>query len=223
MSVVNDTVATLLAAKAAYPDNASSYIGFILGTGTNTAYAEENGNISKIGGKGDGRQIVNVESGCLALSLGDIDREFIDSTKDPGSYWFEKMISGAYLGLFSAKVIEKAIEEGVLSDAFADRYHLIDKLNTTLSKIINEDLTRDLEKEKSHYKNSINYLINESKGNLARETVFLLYSDKLFNINNDIDSITERDIKNYIQTYLLNQKPVVIIAKNEVENDNKEL
>ena len=41
------------------------------------------------------------------------------------------MISGAYLGLFSAAVIEKAIEEGVLSSAFAERYHGIEKLNTT--------------------------------------------------------------------------------------------
>ena len=131
VSIVNDTVATLLAAKAAYPENASSYIGFILGTGTNTAYAEENGNIAKIGGKGSERQIVNVESGGFAFSLGDIDKEFIASTKDPGSYWFEKMISGAYLGLFSAAVIEKAIEEGVLSSAFAERYHGIEKLNTT--------------------------------------------------------------------------------------------
>ncbi len=131
VSVVNDTVATLLAAKAAYPENASSYIGFILGTGTNTAYAEENGNILKIKGQKSGRQIINVESGCLALTLGDIDREFIASTKDPGSYLFEKMISGAYLGQFSALVIEKAIEEGVLSQSFAERYHSIEKLNTT--------------------------------------------------------------------------------------------
>ena len=67
VSVVNDTVATLLAAKAAHPDNASSYVGFILGTGTNTAYIEENSRIGKLGWK-EGRQIINVESGCGPFS-----------------------------------------------------------------------------------------------------------------------------------------------------------
>ena len=59
VSVVNDTVATLLAAKAAYPDNASSYIGFILGTGTNTAYTENNSRIGKLK-VNDGRQIIKM-------------------------------------------------------------------------------------------------------------------------------------------------------------------
>ena len=130
VSVVNDTVATLLAAKAAHPDNASSYVGFILGTGTNTAYIEENSRIGKLGWK-EGRQIINVESGCLALELGDLDKKFTSSTKDPKSYWFEKMISGAYIGPFSACVIEEAIKEGVLSQSFAERYKEIEPLNTT--------------------------------------------------------------------------------------------
>jgi len=41
--LLNDTVATLLGGKATYPDRVfDSYIGFILGTGTNTCYIEEN-------------------------------------------------------------------------------------------------------------------------------------------------------------------------------------
>ena len=131
VSIVNDTVATLLAAKAACPDHASSYVGFILGTGTNTAYIERNANIGKLGGKGDGRQIINVESGCLRLDIGDLDRKFIAGTKDPGSYWFEKMISGAYLGEFAACAIREAIAEGVLSPIFAERFSQIQPLNTT--------------------------------------------------------------------------------------------
>lgn len=131
VSIVNDTVATLLAAKAAYPDNASGYIGFILGTGTNTAYAEMNCNIEKIGGAGEDRQIINVESGCLRISLGDLDDEYMKTTKDPDSYHLEKKISGAYLGGFAALVIDKAIEEGLFSDAFKERYASIERINTT--------------------------------------------------------------------------------------------
>ena len=130
VAVVNDTVATLLAAKAERPEAASSYIGFILGTGTNTAYTEKNSAIGKIPFN-EGREIINVESGCLALDLGDIDKEFVSSTKDPGKYWFEKKISGAYLGPFAAHVIETAIKEGVLTESFGERFRSILPLDTT--------------------------------------------------------------------------------------------
>ena len=47
--ILNDTVATLLSAIAEDGDNpASSHIGIILGTGTNSAYIEQNKNIGKI-------------------------------------------------------------------------------------------------------------------------------------------------------------------------------
>lgn len=131
VSIVNDTVATLLAAKAAYPENASGYIGFILGTGTNTAYAEKTCNIEKINKPGEDRQIINVESGCLKISLGELDDAYMATTKDPDSYHLEKKISGAYLGGFAALVIEKAIEDGVLSASFAEKYRAIEKINTT--------------------------------------------------------------------------------------------
>lgn len=131
ISIVNDTVATLLAAKAAYPENASGYIGFILGTGTNTAYAEKTCNIEKINKSSEDRQIINVESGGLKLFLGDLDNEFMETTKNPETYHLEKKISGAYLGGFAAMVIDKAIEEGVFSEEFASRYASIERINTT--------------------------------------------------------------------------------------------
>ncbi len=130
VAVINDTVATLLAAKAARGENASSYIGFILGTGTNTAYIEENGNIRKLGAVKHGSQIINVESGNFSIHAGDLDDVFLNGTNDPDKYFMEKKISGAYLGPFAALVIENAIAEGVLSGAFAERYHKIDKLTT---------------------------------------------------------------------------------------------
>jgi len=131
VSIVNDTVATLLAAKSAYPCNASGYIGFILGTGTNTAYAEQNRNIKKINANDDNKQIINVESGDLKLELGDLDSLYMLTTKDPNTYHLEKKISGAYLGGFAAFVIDKAIEEGLFSKEFAERYSKIERLNTT--------------------------------------------------------------------------------------------
>lgn len=132
VSVVNDTVATLLATKAKCLDACSGYIGFILGTGTNTAYAELNSNISKINmADKNERQIINVESGDMRITLGDIDQKFIAGTKDPESYFFEKAISGAYLGPFSHMVISQAIAEGVLSSSFAKKFETLPTLSTT--------------------------------------------------------------------------------------------
>jgi len=131
IAVLNDTVATLLAGKVATGVSPySDYIGFILGTGTNTAYVEQNANIGKLGKTKEGSQIINVESGNFDLVPGELDRRFMDSTKQPNNYHFEKMISGAYIGAFSHVVVQQAIDEGLLSREFGLRFGKIDPLNT---------------------------------------------------------------------------------------------
>ena len=129
VSIVNDTVATLLAAKAAYKGDASTYIGFILGTGTNTAYVERNPNIKKLT-LSEGSQIINVESGCLKLELSEIDAEFMKTTKDSNAYHLEKKISGAYLGPFTLFVLKKAAEEGVFSSQSVEKLSEMNDLET---------------------------------------------------------------------------------------------
>lgn len=129
VSIVNDTVATLLAAKAAYKGDASTYIGFILGTGTNTAYVERNSNIKKLT-LSEGSQIINVESGCLKLELSEIDAEFMKTTKDSNAYHLEKKISGAYLGPFTLFVLKKAAKEGVFSSQSAENLSGMNDLET---------------------------------------------------------------------------------------------
>ena len=132
VAVVNDTVATLLAGKTATGVSPyDGYIGFILGTGTNTAYVERNDRIGKLPDSNSGSQIINVESGNYDLVPGELDRRFINSTKQPENYHFEKMISGAYLGAFSQVVIEEAIAERILSEEFAERFITKSALNTT--------------------------------------------------------------------------------------------
>ncbi len=129
VSVVNDTVATLLAARAEGNIEASGYVGFILGTGTNTAYVEKNENIKKID-LNEGEQIINTESGCLDIELTDLDLGFNLTTNDPSSYHLEKMISGAYVGAFSFYVLSRAVEEGVFSPSFASGFKTLDHLST---------------------------------------------------------------------------------------------
>ena len=131
--VMNDTVTTLLAAQK--NNTSGSYdgcIGFILGTGTNTAYIEKNANIKKLDASAFNGElpIVNVESGCLDLCLGDLDLKFFNTTAEPENYRFEKMISGAYLGPLAHVVISAAVEENLFSESFSLAFSELDTLTT---------------------------------------------------------------------------------------------
>lgn len=131
--VLNDTVATLLAAKSrAGEDHYAAFIGFILGTGTNTAYVEQNQNISK---RNDldprGCQIINIEAGNFnGCSRGPIDDAFDLTTSDPGRYRHEKMVAGAYLGSLTLRVLRAAGDEGLFSASAARVLRSWDRLET---------------------------------------------------------------------------------------------
>jgi hexokinase len=115
IAIVNDTVATLLAAKATEGDkNYSSYIGFILGTGTNTAYVEKNENILKLQGlPAGGKMIINAESGAFDKAPRSKFDDAADAkTGNPGHGLYEKMIAGAYLGSVGLEILKAAAKEG---------------------------------------------------------------------------------------------------------------
>ena len=120
--VLNDTVATLLAGKSAgIARHYASYVGLILGTGTNTAYVESHASIRK---RRDldpgGAMAINVESGSFARApRSRFDEAFDATTSDAGSYPFEKMIAGAYLGGLGTTVLRAAAEAGLFSPAAA--------------------------------------------------------------------------------------------------------
>lgn len=116
--LLNDTVATLLGGKAARATKPfGSYIGFILGTGTNTCYIERNANIKKTAGLDpDGAMIINIESGNYNKSpRGTVDLDLDGQTNNPGVHVFEKMISGGYFGEMALEALKKAAAEGVIT------------------------------------------------------------------------------------------------------------
>ena len=119
IAVVNDTVATLLAAKATEGNKTySSYIGFILGTGTNTAYVEKNKNILKMSGLDpEGSMIINAESGAFDKAPRSKFDEAADAkTGNPGIGLLEKMIAGAYLGGVGLEIYKAAAKLGPRND-----------------------------------------------------------------------------------------------------------
>ena len=118
IAIVNDTVATLLAAKATEGDKTySSYVGFILGTGTNAAYVEKNRNIVKLSGAGqDGSMIINAESGGFNnIEQSAFDKAMDAKSSNAGFQRFEKMIAGAYLGGIGLEIYKAAAKEDLFS------------------------------------------------------------------------------------------------------------
>jgi hexokinase len=131
--LLNDTVSTMLAAQASAAGHLySEYIGFVLGTGTNSCYLERNRNITKNRELiPDNCQIINIESGNFdKVPGGIIDRQLDRATVDPGQHTFEKMISGAYLGPLCAKTIQKAADDNLLSSAFKEKMVNLQSLDT---------------------------------------------------------------------------------------------
>lgn len=116
--LMNDTVSTLLAGQAATAGREfDTYVGFILGTGTNACYIEENKNITKTPNLDlSGNQIINIETGNFNLMpRTDIDVAFDNTTKLPGRYTFEKMIAGGYFGGLCTTALKMAAKEDVFS------------------------------------------------------------------------------------------------------------
>ncbi len=131
--LINDTVATLLAGLATRREKEyDNYIGFILGTGTNCCYVENNREILKLKGLDpDKKQIVNVESGAFGKAPRGIIDESLDSkTMDPGDYKFEKMIAGGYLGMLCLETFKFAARENLLSENFSRCIQKIELLET---------------------------------------------------------------------------------------------
>lgn len=116
--LLNDTVATLLAGKSAsFGRNFDSFIGYILGTGTNTCYIENNRNIVKNPDLDPAKsQIINIESGNFGRApRTDLDITFDNSTVNPGNYTFEKMFSGGYFGGLCLSILKTAAKEKVFT------------------------------------------------------------------------------------------------------------
>lgn len=126
--ILNDTVAAMLggiAQQAGTAEKSDGHIGFILGTGTNTCYPELCSNITKAPEAvcREGTMAVNVESGGYGrFPRGEMDERYDATTKTPGQYKFEKMVSGAYQGGILYLTILQAIEDGLFSDTFREGF-----------------------------------------------------------------------------------------------------
>jgi hexokinase len=131
--LLNDTVATLLAGKSSsFGHNYDSFMGYILGTGTNTCYIESNRDILKNPELDQAKsQIINVESGNFGKApRSDLDISFDNTTMNPGNYTFEKMFSGGYFGGLCLAILKAATSEGILTDKAKVKLNKISDLSS---------------------------------------------------------------------------------------------
>lgn len=131
--LLNDTTAALLAGASAATGGKAydSYVGFILGTGMNAAYIEY-GTIAKIAasaGKAPPSQIVVCESGkCNKIPRSSFDISLDSTTNSPGLYGYEKMCSGAYLGMLGKLALVRAASSGLFSGSVAAQFARLESL-----------------------------------------------------------------------------------------------
>jgi len=145
--ILNDTVACLLAGRAqGQKFKASSYVGFILGTGTNTAYVEKNENIGKLDGYlGGGSQVINVESGGFsAFRRGPFDLQLDARSGNPGGHVFEKAISGVYMGDLTLELLQALASQGFFSPAAGAALSIMKELSTIHIDNLSADNGRDV-------------------------------------------------------------------------------
>jgi hexokinase len=102
IKVINDTVACLFAGLTELTDAKKpfdSYIGLIVGTGTNMAGLMQLNKIEKLNNKESGVIPVNLESGNFVPPHLTVADRLVDAmSNSKGQQCFEKAISGGYLG-----------------------------------------------------------------------------------------------------------------------------
>jgi hexokinase len=153
-AIVNDTVGALVSHSYADP---ATYIGVIIGTGTNAAYLEQIEEIPKWTGPRPvgGEMIINMEWGAfdnegVVLPFTPYDLQLDRDSAHPKEQRFEKMISGFYLGEIVRLVVLDLISTGELfSGCSSNVLQTQNSIDTSHLSRIERDHTLDLSDTKA--------------------------------------------------------------------------
>lgn len=91
----------------------------------------------------------------------------------------------------------------------------LEEFRTFLQKVCDSDLEQELEQRKALEKENICYHLTEDDDAYTR--YYEQVTADIFNAYEQIDSITQEDIKNYIRKFLINQTPKVYLYAKEKE------
>jgi len=121
IAVLNDTTGTLV--QGAFMDHKCG-IGLILGTGSNACYIEKADRIEKW--EGEHRDVKEVvidvewgafgDNGVLDFIKTQFDKEVDDNSLLVGSFTFEKLFGGKYLGEIVRCILSRLAQEGLAFD-----------------------------------------------------------------------------------------------------------
>lgn len=124
LRILNDTVAALLAActqRVEFRNNCAGYVGFILGTGTNTAYGERGRAITKHPELDpDTLYPVNCESGNFTRFPRSRFDDIYEAESGNGKGVWERCFSGVHLGPLGTIILREAAKAGLLSPGVSD-------------------------------------------------------------------------------------------------------
>lgn len=136
--VINDTVG-VACSMALKRDEYDSFIGMVMGTGTNTCYIEQSANITKINDANTPSMFINMESAEFIPERGKYDLELDSETEYPESAPLEKMISGRYVGNLFWYTVRGAVREGLLSASFSNEFGKLKMTDTiALSEFLSD-------------------------------------------------------------------------------------
>jgi len=133
IKVLNDTVACLFGGLS--ETGYDSYMGLIVGTGTNMAGLMRRDKIKKLENKGEGSLPVNLESGNFYPPYLTIVDSLVDAmSNNKGQQRFEKAISGGYIGeifktVFALEKIRYDFDGGALAAMINNPEAEIEKQN----------------------------------------------------------------------------------------------
>lgn len=116
--ILNDTVASLLGGVATLDlSNGDGMAGLIMGTGCNSCYTERADRLRRLSFPRN--MIVNCESGNFSGSRSGVADDMLDmASVNPGTFGFEKKMSGVYMGQVIENTAALAAERGLLSEGF---------------------------------------------------------------------------------------------------------
>lgn len=193
--ILNDTVTTLLAGLCKTEKlGCEGCVGFILGTGTNTAYPEKG-------------TIINVESGGYNYVPGDIDKSFFDTTELPEYHKFEKVISGAYLGPLALEILKTAKKEKVIDFQIPDSFSTKDLGDGLDAKSFPSDVQDILESfvERTALFTAANLCAAVIKSGYGKKKPMLINADgTTFYKTWKLDKLTVKFTEDYLKSKSLN-------------------
>ena len=96
---------------------------------------------------------------------------------------------------------------------------LVKKQKLFFNKIKNTDISEPLEKIKSNYKSYVKTVLTDDEHITSIKNLYAAkFNTDIFSIYEIIDSVTQKDIKETINKYFINQEPVVELCNIDVNH-----